>query len=239
MKLRPALQMLRLALWRTAETAALLVGLAWLASRVDGLSPGLSSIALLALLGPIAGAVGVALAVAETRASGRWTSWSSLGYSPRSQVGALVVVAGLGMGFQAQLGGGAAVVLDAAALPAPIAEAALSWPDVDPADFGDLAGWQVPPAKLSTSALIHRMRLPAPAGARSGVDWSELVRRCTWVLAWPLGTLLAVVLARRVPCSARNESSWTPWAAAVLAGLATTLFCLLAQSLAGAFTALL
>lgn len=236
MRLVPGLRLLSLVARRSLQVLVLLVGLAWIASRVEGADAVLSVGGLVALLAPVAAASGVALGLGELRSSGRWSAWSGLGVSPRAQLLPLVVLVLTGLLLQAYGLNGSTRGAEAIALPAPVSPGASSWPGLAPGQLDLLAAWQRPPGELSWSQLLERSSQQPPLGARTGTDRAELTRRLAWLLAWPLGVLLGMFCGLRVPAAAREGPGWSPLAASVIGGSTTVAWCLLVLVLSGALS---
>jgi hypothetical protein len=233
MSRRPGRALLGLALLRSAQLGALLVGVVWLGSSVEAGDTALGLGTVLVLFGPVAFASGTAMAIAQLRTSGEWSAWEGLGYRPRRQLGGLVVLVLLGLvgqvvlatGLGGQVGSGGSTL----ELPAPVPGQAVSWPgrgSEEELGPGQLTRWQVAPARLNWSELQERRRARGPVGARLGVDRAESLRRLGWLAAWPLGLLWALLLGLRTPTSARDVSGPGPLGAAVLAGLCAVGWCL-------------
>jgi hypothetical protein len=234
MSRRPGSALLGLALLRSGQLGALLVGVVWLGSSVEAGDTALGLGAVLALFGPVAFASGTAMAIAQLRTSGEWSAWEGLGYRPRRQLGALVGLVLLGLVGQVVLATGPRVQVgpggSGLALPAPVPGQAIAWPGTGAgAELGpeQLTRWQVAPARLTWSELQERRRASGPVGARLGVDRAESMRRLGWLAAWPLGLLWALLSGLRTSTSARDVSGPGPLAAAVLAGLCAVGWCLL------------
>ncbi|MEE2828099.1 MAG: hypothetical protein VX498_02840 [Myxococcota bacterium] len=234
MKPHPGWGVLLASLLRTVEVAGVLVGIGWIVSRLENGSASLGLLDLLAVLGPICCAAGVALALAARRARGVWSSWAALGFSPRSQLWPLVVLGLLGGVVQVGLGDAASQALEAVSLPAPVSPEARSWPGVESSQAELMVAWQQPPGSLPLAELLERTRMTPLPGARIGVDRAELVRRFGWVLAWPFAIGLGVLAGLRVPSSGRSGGGWTELGAAVCAGAAVAAWALLCLGLSAA-----
>jgi hypothetical protein len=224
MSLQPGWSLLSLALRRSSEVALLLVGLVWVGSQVESIGQGLSLSSLCSLLAPIAGASGVAMALAEVRLRGEWSAWEAVGYSPSRQLAPIVLLLILGVLLQTQLSVGS--VSSGLHLPAPVSQSAVSWPGVSEEGLEALAYWQRPPVTLGWRELTERMAEPAPLGARIGVDLAELVRRAGWIIAWPVGFLFGLLCGLRASALGPEKTWYGALEAAVFSGLSVLLWCL-------------
>lgn len=232
---RPGRALLGLALLRSTQLGVLLAGLAWLGTSVEGGGDAVRLAPLFVLLGPVAAASGTAMAIAEVRRNGSWAAWEGLGYRPVRQLGALAVVAVLGLCVQASFVGGGSFLgamgtpSAALQLPAPVSSDARSWPGLDTTQSEGLAQlvlWQRPPSELSWAELLQRRNSEGLRGARRGVDSAESLRRAGGLLAWPLGLLWAVLVGLRTSLSFRDDRGFSPLGAAVFAGLGSVGWCL-------------
>ena len=202
-------------------TAALL----WALSAVDRAGQGeVRPTEAARLLGPVCGAVGVALAVVAARHSGRWSAWSALGVSGARQLAPILVLTALAGVVQLVSPGvgGSSKPSDALAslrIPAPVALDARLWPGPDGTwTEPDLDRWRVPPASLGTADLVRRARVAPPVGARRGSDLAELLRRGGWALAWPLGGLLGARVGLHAATARQRSRGHGVGAALVAAG---------------------
>jgi hypothetical protein len=213
---------LTLAAWGAVAAAA------WAVSGAEGRP--LPAVALLVLLGPLAWAVGVSLAVEGAVRRGDWAGWLALGHGP-ARLGAGLLAAGLLAGGLSLAAGGAAASVPGWALPSPVDPAARVWPAGDGWSTPDLRRWTAPPSSLTFAELLDRSAAPGPTGSRVGVDRAELLRRAGTALAWPLGAGVGLLAGRR---SRRRDRG--PGTAAGAAGAAVA-FWLLAIALLVAGTA--
>ena len=109
----------------------------------------------------------------------------------------------------------------------------MRWPEEGELSSEFRARWTVPPSSLTLAQLVERSRLRAPLGSRSGVDRAEILRRSAWMVAWPLGALLALFIGARVPEQRRGGGGMSVAAAGL--GAATTTLMILLLSLIASF----
>lgn len=219
---------------RTIQVSVGGLGLVWGLSQVEAGEGGLPLSWLAFQLAPVALAAALAIAVGELRSSGQSAAWSRLGFSPGAARWGLLPFLVAGMALQAlqplrapeSSPTSRSEVVAMLDLPAPVSAHAMRWPGEGELSSAFRARWTVPPAALTLAELVERSRLRAPLGSRPGVDRAEILRRSAWMMAWPLGALLALVMGGRVPEKQRRGGGISVPAAGLGAATATLMILL-------------